>query len=375
MSIAFVTIDGGIEFGADPIVNEYSILSIPAVYRAVNFLATTLATLPIRVMKGDEQLPAHPLVALLNNAFAPWQNATIGRQTLHAHAATYNNGILRIYREGARVARLVNIPPDQVEIRIDADTGAPLYRIGGADVFYGDVIHLRGLSFNGVAGMSLPILAQRTFEAIINAEELARRFLKQGFHLAGVIEFPGALKDEQIEAIKRAWATQYAGLAGSGKVPVIPFGGSFRPINANANEQQLLETRQFLVCEVARYFGVPPTMLYELSRGTWSNIAELGGEVVRFTLRGWSEQFDEECSLKLLTAAERQSGHRIESDLTSIERGNYQTLIDGETKLVQAGVTTDNEARRALGYPPVENGDVRRNPSHAQRDVQPKGDA
>ncbi|HEX8348656.1 MAG TPA: phage portal protein [Hymenobacter sp.] len=361
------------------VVNEHSALTVAGVKASVTFLSAAPSVLPKHVkLKG--KIVEHSLDGVLSYRINPWTNATVGFGTLLAHVQLCGDGLMAIRRAAGSIS-LHNLPMNSATISIaNADDpeagvvmGEPIYEVGKNKYRYFDVIHIKTLSLDGYSGVSIVELARRTIEAAINAEELARKFLRDGFHLAGYIKVPVPLTDAQLATMQKTLTDSFKGIDNAGSAPVLPFGAEYVPLTTSAIDAQLIETRQFLIEEFSRFWGVPQHLLSKLSGQGFSSIAAMGSEVVRYVLRYWTEQLDEELTNKLLTPEEQAQGYYIECDLSYLERGDWETATTAAAALVTAGILNDNEGRDWVGKGPRDGGDGYRDPSYAMRE-QPAGE-
>lgn len=356
----------GISWGnnaGDVSVTTESALSVPAVWAAVNFLASTVAGLPIGLHTKTEGATKHaddPVIsAILNAAINDQTTAFAWRK--HAMEQVLTTGRSFTYVEKTRAGRIVNLwplNPLKVTVRRD-DNGVVQYTYddAGGRVVYGssEVIDVAfmlrpdGLAHRG------PIQSVRdTIGMAIAATQYSSKFFKNGgvppFVVTGPFQSGQAMKrggDDIADAVRKAASEGRSAL-------VLPNGLEIKSVGADAEKSQLIETRRFLVEEVARVYSLPPAFLQDLTHGTYSNTEQQDLHLVKHTLKRWCEAFEQELTLKLFG---RNSPVWAEFNMDGILRGDFKTRMEGYASGIQNAVLTPNEARRLENRPDLAGGD------------------
>lgn len=355
-------------FGGDTIpacpINAYSALTVSAYWRAINFLASNLATFPRSVrLNGAPLDDPHPLDAILERRPNQYQTATTFYRTLFAHAAHRGNGYAEIRRDGGRVTLHNMLPEDVAPFRYDDGKGigqyyyhAPTRRILPS----ADVIHLSGsTSYDGMAGLDPTRVHAETFQRAKTLDRHLTRYLSKGTVLRGAIEIPGEVSPEKLEQIGAKLATYFRGSEADRDVIVLSNGAKLNNATLSPQESQIIEQGAHITKAFAQITGVAPVHLFEFSEQKYrGNPEQDGQDVVRFTFRPWVEQTEDEFSAKLLTEAQREQGYTVHLDPDALARGDTAAQTAAAVALSTAGIITKNEARNELGRPPSSDPDA-----------------
>lgn len=351
---------------AATVVNEYSVLSIPAFWSGVRFLSETLGSLPKAVYqrRGNARQPvAHSQNKLLSRRANRYSTPFVTFETWHSHAIIYGNGYLLIDRDPKTAAPIgyYNLNPQSVmPFRYDGQqwylvkNGATNKdgRLTNAVFAASDILHLPGLGFDGMCGYPVIFLMQEALELSRNIQRFASRYLRKGTQIQGSVEIPGTATKEQIDAIVDRLRRSHNGLEADYTFTVLTGGASLKNATIPPEQSQLLQSRQFAVSDICRILRIPPHLVYDLSRATWANIELLGIEVVKYSLRPWVEKAEQELSCKLLTESEQDNGMFIHYSVDSLMRGDTATQTSTTLSLVNGGIITANEGRANLDLPP-----------------------
>jgi HK97 family phage portal protein len=350
------------------VVNEYSVLSIPAFWSGVRFLSETLASLPKTVYRRvgtARQAVDHPQNKLLSRKANPYSIPFVVFETWHSHAVIHGNGYLYVKRDPNTNAPIgyYNLNPDSV---------TP-FRYGGQQWFLvrggtkedgksdnailaaPDVLHLPGLGFDGMTGYPVVWLMYEALELARNSQRFASRYLRKGTQVQGSIEIPGTATKEQIDAIVDRLRRTHAGIDSEYSFTVLTGGAKLNNSTIPPEQSQLLQSRQFAVIDMCRILRVPPHIVYDLGRATWANVESMGIDLVKYSLRAWVEKGEQELSSKLLTQKEQDTGYYIRYSVDSLLRGDTNTQTNTTLSLVNGGIITANEGRARLDLPPVED--------------------
>lgn len=355
-------------------VTEREALTLPAYWRAVNLLAGTCGSLPSSVMRsrGNWREPVdHYLNRQLKLKANPFQTAIIVDRTWFSHAVTWGNGYQIIERDDeSGVAGRYNLPPEHVTpVRIDGEIyywidhahvkHLPSGRANPVIVPASEILHLAGLGYDGLCGYPVVEMMSRTFSAALHQQSYDLKFAEKGTMYGLSIEVPGSLPEKRLQRMEQAvkqWRIDPE------SVPVLTNGAKIVR-NAIAPEHaQQIENKEFSVTDICRITGVPPHMLYQMGRATYSNTQNLGRELVTYSFREWIEQAEQERTSKLLTEQEQDEGYYVHYNLDALLRGDAEARTDNIVKLTSAGLMAPNEARSKLELPPVPGGDTVRVP-------------
>jgi HK97 family phage portal protein len=346
------------------VINGYSALTVPAWFRAMNFLSTNLASFSRSVVKDGAKRTAdekpHALDTLLKRKPNGYQNPFLFWSTWFLHACHKGNGYARVERDFAfRPVAFHNLQPDEVwPFRYDREDGnGPMqfyYHVPTKKVYPGaDILHLAGLSWDGMAGLDPVELHARTIERAATLDKYLTRFLRKGSVVKGAIEIPGHMSDEQLAQAKKVWRETFSGPDGQDDVAFITDGGKLNNATLNAHDSQLVQQAAYGTKQIAQATGVPPEVLFELAEAKYNaSVEQAGQNVVRYCFRPIIEQAEAELSLKLLSEADQEAGHAVKINADALLRGDTKAVSDEAEKTVKSGLRTRNEGRALLSLPP-----------------------
>ena len=353
---------GGSKAGAR--VNETTAMQTAAVYACVRIISEAIASLPLKVYAhdpnriGSKAVHDHYLYNLLSQAPNPEMTSFSFREAMMANLLIYGNAYAQIMRDGTnRVTALYPLEPCKMDISRD-DNGQIYYKYwidrdeatarneSGAMILRKDqVLHIPGLSFNGLVGMSPIGLAKETIGMAIAAEEFGSTFFASGATPSGILELPGATQEEKINELRDAWEVIHKGSHNSHNMAVLTDGMKYKQISIPPEQAQFLETRKFQINEIARIFRVPPHMIGDLERSTFSNVEHQSMDFVKFCLNPWVTRWEQALWKSLILLSER-STHFIKFNVDGLMRGDYETRMRGYSIGIQNGFLCPNDIRR-----------------------------
>ena len=209
-----------------------------------------------------------------------------------------------------------------------------------------DVLHIPGLGFDGLVGYSPIAMARNAIGMAIACEEYGARFFANNAAPSGVLEYPGTLKNP--ERIRDSWNAQYGGSANSHRVAVLEDGLHFTPISISPNEAQFLETRKFQLNEIARIFRIPPHMIGDLDKSSFSNIEQQSLEFVKYTLDPWVVRWEQSLFRSLfrsLFTPDEKTQYFFKFNVEGLLRGDYKSRMAGYATARQNGWMSTNDIR------------------------------
>lgn len=221
--------------------------------------------------------------------------------------------------------------------------------------FSWEIIHFRGYTLNRFWGRAPLEVAKDNIGLGLAAEKFGAKFFKKGGNIKAVIETQGHLDDASFAEWKKRWDAFYSGEAGDHSVPVLEWGMTYKPLGISPESAQFLETRQFSIQDVARWFNLPPHMLGDLSRATFSNIEHQDLQFVKYCLRPALRRQELELEEKLLRPEEK-GRIRIKFNLDGLLRGDLASITSHIERMVQLGVITVDEGRALLNRNPYPDG-------------------
>lgn len=353
-------------------VNERSAMQMTAVYSCVRILAEAVAGLPLHLYRykedgGKERAIDANLYHLLHDEPNKEMSSFIFRETLMTHLLLWGNAYAQIIRNGkGEVVTLYPLMPNKMQV--DRDENGELYYIytrsseeakimEGATVYLTprDVLHIPGLGFDGLVGYSPIAMAKNAIGLAIATEEYGAKFFANGAAPSGVLEHPGTIKDPS--RLRENWNSTFGGSANSGKVAVLEEGMKYTPISISPEQAQFLETRKFQIDEIARIFRVPPHMVGDLEKSSFSNIEQQSLEFVKYTLDPWVIRWEQSLSRALLNEDEKRK-YFFKFNLEGLLRGDYESRMSGYATARQNGWMSANDIRELenLDKIPAEDG-------------------
>jgi len=362
---------GGRRTGAGVDVSEESALTFSAVYGCVRILAESAASLPLKVYRragarGKATARQHWAWSLLHDAPNPEMTAVVWRELGMVHVLTWGNAYSRIEWAGNGAARAVwPIHPSRVTVRRSA-AGAVFYEVrpdpttdppGGHPAILepADMLHVPALGWNGLVGLSPVRLAREAVGLGQAAEAFGSGFFGHGARPGGVLSVNQALDPKARAKIAEAWEAAHQGVERAGRVAVLGLGASFTATTIPPEDAQFLETRRFQVGEIARIFRVPPHMLADLERATFSNVEHLGLEFVMHSLRPWLVRWEQELNRKLFGTA-GTAGLYCEHAVDGLLRGDQASRFNAYAVGRQWGWLSADDVRAFENLPPLADG-------------------
>ena len=346
-------------------VTERSAMQMTAVYSCVRVLSEAVAGLPLHVYKyrsdglgaasaGKEKAVSHSLYSLLHDEPNPEMTSFVFRETLMTHLLLWGNAYAQIIRNGkGEVIALYPLMPNRMTV--DRDSSGRLYykyyrgsdeaiRSKEYEVVLSpyDVLHIPGLGFDGLVGYSPIAMAKNAIGLAIATEEFGAKFFANGAAPSGVLEHPGTIKDPS--KVREAWQSQFGGSSNSGKVAVLEEGMKYTPISISPEQAQFLETRKFQINEIARIFRVPPHMVGDLEKSSFSNIEQQSLEFVKYTLDPWVIRWEQSIQRALLRPEEKKR-YFAKFNVEGLLRGDYQSRMNGYAVARQNGWMSANDIR------------------------------
>ncbi len=338
-------------------------LKVPAVSAAVRVISEAAATLDVGVVEilesgTEEARPDHPVSRLLRGDANEWTSGFELIRDLVAAALVRNEGGLAwVNRIGDDIREVIHYQNSAISVEYDPMTRQPTYRMNGQLVSASSIVHVRS-PFD-----SCPVtLAAKAIGVLAIMETHAGKLFENGARPAGVIEMQKGLGDEGLKKMKAAWRASHEGAQNAGKTAILWDGAQFRAITMNSTDAQFHELRTFQILEVARAFRVPPSMLFELERATWSNSEQMGREFLTYTLEPWLRALEGALGRALLTRAERKR-FRIVFDRDDLTRADLGERATAYSSLISSRVINPNQARKWEGLPPYDGGEGYENPN------------
>lgn len=354
-------------------VNAHSAMQLSAVYACVRILAESIAALPLHFYRytdtGSKQKAIdHPLYWLLHDEPNPEMSSFTFRETLMTHLLLWGNAYAQIIRNGrGEVIALYPLMPDRMTVDRDA-RGHLYYEYARSDsdantlgkkssviLSPEDVFHIPGLGFDGLVGYSPIAMAKQAIGMGLACDEYGAAFYQNGAQPGGVLEHPNVVKDPK--RVRESWNAVYQGSRNAHRIAVLEEGMTYKPISISPEQAQFLETRKFQIDEIARIFRVPPHMIGDLEKSSFSNIEQQSLEFVKYTLAPWISRWEQAIQRSLLLQSER-TRYFARFNVEGLLRGDYQSRMNGYAVARQNGWMSANDIREleSLDMIPDEQG-------------------
>lgn len=346
-------------------VDETTALNLSAVWRAVNFISDKIKTVPWAVYRRDGGrdvfVPDHPLNRVLAFETSPGEmGAKTFRKTMAGTVLLWGNAYAEIERTRAGdVGAMWFIEPWRVQVDRDS-RGRIYYEVSGngagnVTLSPESIFHVRGQSPNGLVGHSPIRLARESVSLALAMERFGAAYFGNGTHPIGVLKSPNRLSDAAIQRVRESWNQMHQGALRAAKAAILEEGLEWQRIGIPPEEAQFLTSRQFQVAEIARWFGIPPHKLAELSRSTNNNIEHQSQEVVDDCIVPWVDTFEEEAELKLFRPEER-GRFFTRMDLMEFMRGDMKAQAEFYRAMAGIGVFDIDQVLTRIGENPLPNG-------------------
>lgn len=338
---------------------------LSTVYRCVEVISDSVAQLPLEPYKMDSQgykikFTSHPTYKLLNKEPNPRMTRFDFIKVLIVSTLLKGNGYAYIERDGKGDAQGLHfIPAELVTVnRPKSLKESVSYSIAGLGTVEScNMIHIKNFSYDGIEGVSTLRHARNTLGLSTDAEAHAAGFFKGGANLAGILKSTSNLNNQQKSELKRSWQMAFSPSTGTPNgVAVLEGNLSFEPITVNPTDAQLLETRQFNVVDICRFFGVSPVKAFDLSKSSYSTVEATNLSFLTETLSPLLEKIEMEFERKLYKPSEKDSID-VRFDTATLLRADKQSLANYYQTLFNIGVVSPNDIRKQLDMEAIEGGD------------------
>ena len=343
-------------------VTESSAMGYAPFWRAVNLIAADVAGMPCDIFKrqkdgGKKYAADHPAATLLRDRPARWWSARTMIETATYHANVYGNAYLPIVRDMSGTPMEIGLAdPCGMIIKI-MDDGTKWYCWWQGSkpvrVQDRDMIHLMGMSRDGIMGLCQLDLFRNALGVGMAAQEFGGRLFSQGANMSGLLMVPGSFSEEKIRNTMAAWNSMQTGLNNAHKVALLQDGVKFQPMSIDPDKAQFLGTREFEVRQtVSNITGVPPHMLGDSTRTSHNSLESESQAYLSRCLNPWLKRWEAELRAKLMTDKERmKDSHVIEFNRESEVQMEFDTKISAMATQIYNSILTPNEARRLLNLP------------------------
>jgi HK97 family phage portal protein len=358
---------GGRSTTTGTVVNETSAMASPAFFSGVAAVSETLGSLSLKVFRrrangGKDEDRAHPLYERVHLNPNPEITTMMWREMKQAHLLMGGNAYSEIVREnGGSVTELWPIHPNRVTperlpsgalvyvVRVPgmglSAVGQPIQREREVVLRQDQMLHVRGISLDGLCGLSRLALHRESIGHALDLQEYGARFFGNGGIPGGVLEHPGTLTKTAQDNLRKSWEETHAGLSNSHRLAILEEGMKWHNTGVENEKAQYLDSRQFQVGETARILRVPGILIgHDDKASTYASAEQFFLAYVVHTVRAWVVRWDQQLTLSLLTESERRT-HFIEHSLDSLLRGDALTRAQANEVRWRNGTLSINEWR------------------------------
>jgi len=364
-------------------VTAESSLGIPPLWRAFNIICEDVSGTPFRVYKTVDddsrvRAPEHPSHKLIHQRSGRTQTAKSLLSSMTFHALLHGNGYARIWRD------VYKSPRDLELLRPWPHTYPVLEGFGAArrlfyvTTHYGnsgemkaipaeDVLHLHGLSYDGLCGLSVLDILNAALAGGIATQEYATLYFENGGNVKGYLQMPGNVQPGQQDEIRQNWRRMTTGQDNQHGVALLTGGMEYKQLSTDAEQSQLIDARKFTITDVANITGVRPKDLGDQSGAAYNSLEWESRSHIRRAIGPWLTRWEDECDDKLLTERQkREDSHRCRFDRDFLIEVGLSEQAEADHKYRECGVLTPNDILRRMNKPSVANGDVRNIPLNWQ---------
>ena len=339
---------------------QQSARSLSAVFACINLISNALSCMQFRVMEEDEcghreLVKHHPLQMVFKNKNIQTHSIKQIVKNVMEDVLLKGQGFIYINRNEADIiTSLRYIPYSNMTVYYDAMKDTLAYSstlLGNKKIPPRNVIHIKDITRDGVNGVSPLTYAQSVISLANAAEDSAKEFFDSGCNVNGLLTCQTATNDRQREQLKVSWSQSQ----GHKSLQVLPFGVNYHQIGADASKSQLLESREYEVVEICRYFGVNPMLIMDLSKNAYNSLEQVNLQFLQYTLMPFVIEFEQEFTRKCFNG---DNDFVVDMDENSyLLRTDRASTADYYQKMVSAGIMSVNDARRELGMSEVDGGD------------------
>ena len=347
-------------------VTEETALHYSPVYNAITLIAGTVSALPLHLMQGrmgkKTVVDDNPLYRVMHDQWNPYLTAMAGRECLMAHVLAWGNGYAEIVRDGLGYVReLWPITPNRVMPKMVGGNLVYVIRVGNQDVTFPreKILHVPGLGFDGFVGYSVVSMARKSLGLGMALETFGSLYFGNGTHPGVIVSHPGQLKDPS--HLRDSLTAAYSGLGQSHKLMLLEEGMKIEKIGIPPDDSQFLESRQFQVPEVARWFNLPPHKLKDLTRSSFNNIEQEQQSFYTDSILPWLVRLEQNYNMQLLDRYDKSlSGYGrlyFKHSVEGLLRGDSASRAALYKAMFEIGSLSPNEIRGYEDKDPYPGGD------------------
>lgn len=339
-------------------VTEKTAMRQSAVYACVRIISETIASLPFFVYKrldrGKEKALDHPLFDILHNKPNEDMTSFTYRETILAHLLLWGNSYSLIIKNRlGEITQLYPLMPDKMKVEIKNNKVIYIYK--NKLINNEEILHIPGLSFNGILGKSPISYAREAIGLGLALEQFGAEYFSEGTNVGGVVEHPKSLSPKAYKNLSDSLNEKYKGLGKTHKLMLLEEGMKYAKITIPPEDSQFIESRKFQVVDIARIFRVQPHLLQELSDATYSNIEHQGIDFVVHTIRPWLVRIEQAKNAKLFKEEERKE-YFVELVVDGLLRGDITARFQAYDIARRGGWLSADDIRELENMNPLPDG-------------------
>lgn len=343
-------------------VSEQSAMRCAAVFSCVRVLSETIASLPLVLFKksgkNKSRATEHYLYGLIHDRPNPEMTSFTWRETIVPQLLLWGNIYQEVVEDGyGQIKEIWPLNPTTVRVKqtgrnryywVSDPTQRPLLH----------PFHIPGLGFDGLMGKSVIGMMRESVGLALTAEQYGASYFGNGARPGGVLETDRKMDQTVVDRLKASWNEIHQGTKNGHKVAVLEQGLKYHQIGLPPEDSQFLETRKFQRSEIAAIFRVPPHMIGDLDRATFSNIEQQSIEFATNTIRPWCVRLEQALNWALLNETERQQGYYFEFILDGLLRGDIKSRYEAYGIGKEKGFLSTNDIRRLENLDETDGGDT-----------------
>lgn len=364
----------GSQSSAGENITEETSLHLSAVYNAVSLISGTVGSLPLHLMKktgkGSKIADNKSIYNVMHTEWNPYMTAMAGRECLMSHVLSWGNGYAEKITNGlGEISALWPITPNRVRLAWENNELVYKITVGNETMTFPreKILHIPGLGFDGFQGYSVVAMARKSLGLTAAMETFGSLYFGQGTHPGVIVSHPGNLTATAHANLETSLATAHGGLGKSHRLMLLEEGMKIEAVGIPPEDSQFLQSRQFQIPEVARWFNLPPHKLKDLTKSSFSNIESEQISFVTDSILPWLVRLEQNYNMQLLMANE--SGRQklyFKHVVEGLLRGDSASRGAFYTQMFNIGVMSINEIREKEDLNPIDDGDIHFVPMNMQ---------
>ncbi len=345
-------------------VTEQSAMAIPAVFACVRVLAESCGSLPLMVYKRKpdgtkSRARDFSLYKLVHDSPNPFMDSVSLFELLVGHCALRGNAYAYIDRDqNGTIQALWPLLPQNMTVKVDNGILVYEYFQDGQKKPYSwrDILHIKGLTFDGVVGLSPLAMLRDTIGRAQAINEYSGKYFSNDARPGGILRHPGKLGDEAAGRLKKSWRDAYQGSGNSHGTAILEEGMEYHAVGLSPEDSQMIDSQKFSVIDICRAFRVPLNLVQDHDRSTYSNVTEQNRSFVVHTLVPWLTRIEQACNRVLFTELEKRK-YFCEFKLDNLLRGDQKTRYECYQIGIEKKFLTRNDVRGFENLSPLPGGD------------------